>query len=39
MKGINLVAIEYFVFGCIALYGYRGWRREFRSYDNTTLSS
>lgn len=33
LKGINLLAIEYAVFGCIALYGFLGWRREMRSYE------
>jgi nicotinamide mononucleotide transporter len=32
LKGVNLVAIEYFVFGCIAFYGFLGWSREFQSY-------
>jgi nicotinamide mononucleotide transporter len=32
MKGVNLVAVEYVVFGCIAAYGFWGWRRERRAY-------
>jgi len=32
LKGVNLVAVEYFVFGCIALYGFLGWRKEHHSY-------
>jgi len=32
LKGVNLVAIEYFVFGCIALYGFLGWKKEYRGY-------
>ncbi len=32
LKGVNLVALEYLVFGCIAFYGFWGWRRERQSY-------
>jgi nicotinamide mononucleotide transporter len=32
LKGVNLLALEYLVFGCIAFYGFWGWRREHRSY-------
>ena len=33
IKGINLVAIEYIIFGLIALNGYFSWTKTFKSYD------
>lgn len=32
LKGVNLLALEYLIFGCIAFYGFLGWRRERRGY-------
>lgn len=33
IKGINLVAIEYIIFGMIALNGYFSWTKTYKSYD------
>jgi nicotinamide mononucleotide transporter len=38
IKGINLVAVEYAVFGIIALTGYLGWTKEQRSYNNVPVT-
>ena len=39
MKGINLVAVEYIIFMCIAAYGYFGWSNELGSYESMEAES
>lgn len=39
LKGANLLALEYLVFGGIALYGFLGWRREHQGYKSTEATA